>query len=169
MHASYQIIIQALWLAYIAHKHCILNLKLMQMQESIWICTHQMQSIKFMSLLPLLVCFSCPRIWSPSILQCCSLLIHVHICTLISLMYLSNLCPNKHIFTQISPPLSSMTIKGLIPYEICAIWRSRDTTWRFCHENLLWLDAKSWTWVDGWVLNLYFWWTHSSDWYWHHL
>ena len=74
-----------------------------------------------------------------------------------------------HIFVQISPPLSSMTIKGLIPYEICAMWRSMDTTWRFYHENLLWLDAKNWTWVDGWVLNLHFWWTPLIDWYWHHL
>ena len=32
------------------------------MQASTWICTNQMHSIKFMSLLPLLVCFSCPRI-----------------------------------------------------------------------------------------------------------
>ena len=61
-----------------------------------------------------------------------------------------------HIFVQISPPLSSMTIKGRRPYEICAMWRSMDTTWRFYHENLLWLDAKSWTWIDGWNLNLHF-------------
>ena len=32
------------------------------MQASTWICTNQMHSIKFMSLPPLLVCFSCPRI-----------------------------------------------------------------------------------------------------------
>ena len=32
------------------------------MQARTWICTYQMQTTKFMSLLPLLVCSSCPRI-----------------------------------------------------------------------------------------------------------
>ena len=140
-------------------------LKLMQMQASTWICTNQMQSTKFMSLLPLLVCSSSKNVDPP---QYCSLLIHVmSMLALSSPLYL--FVQIFHIFVQISPPLSSMTIKGPRPYEICAMWISMDTTWRFCHENLLWLDAKSWTWVDGWVLNLHFWRTLSIDWYWHHL
>ena len=35
------------------------------MHTSTWICTYQMQTTKFMSLLPLLVCFSCLRIFDP--------------------------------------------------------------------------------------------------------
>ena len=66
-----------------------------------------------------------------------------------------------HIFVQISPPLSSMTLKGPRPYEIWVMWILMDTARKFYHKNLLWLDAKSWTWVDGWVLNLHFWWTLS--------
>ena len=54
----------------------------MQMQASTWICTYQMQATKFMSLLPLLVCSSCPRILI--------LLIHVHDRTLISSSPLSS-------------------------------------------------------------------------------
>ena len=93
---------------------------------------------KFMSLLPLLVFFSCPRIWSISFLQCCSLFVHVpvqplllclnlsqsfHILSLliyppctISISRLSYLC-------TISPPLSSISIKGmlLIDAKVC-IW-----------------------------------------------
>ena len=57
-----------------------------------------------------------------------------------------------------------------------AMWRSMATTWgcTSCtyrvttwtplvgnHMKHLWFDTKSWTWVDGWVLNLHFWWTLS--------
>ena len=51
MHASYQIIIQVLQLAYITQA-CILNLKTYAMQASTWICTNQMQSIKVHELAP---------------------------------------------------------------------------------------------------------------------
>ena len=140
-------------------------LKLMQMQASIWICIYQMQTTKFMSLPPLLVCSSCPRMlillniapsWSMSCPCLHSYLPYIFVQTF-------------YIFVQISPSLSSMTIKGPTPYEICAMWRSMNTTWRLCHENLLWLDAKSWTRVDGWILNFHFWWTLPIDWNWHHL
>ena len=58
-----------------------------------------------------------------------------------------------------------------------AMWRSMATTWSCTsctcrvttwiplvgnHMKCLWFDTKSWTWVDGWVLNLHFWWTLSS-------
>ena len=166
MHASYQIINQVLWLAYITHKQCIYKfLKLLQMQASTWLCTYQIQTTKFMSLLPLLVCSSCPRMLillniAPSWSISCPCL-HSHLpYSFVQIFY---------IFVQISPPLSSMTIKGPTPYEICAMWRSMNTTWRLYHENLLWLDAKSWTRVDGWILIFHFWWTLPIQWNWHHL
>ena len=100
--------------------------------------------------------------------QYCALLIYVmSMLALSSPLYLFFL--TFHIFVQISPPLSSMTIKGPTPYEICAMWRSMNTTWRLYHENLLWIDAKSWTRVDDWILNFHFWWTLLIDWNWHHL
>jgi hypothetical protein len=45
MHASYQLIIQVLQLAYTTQA-CISNLKTYAMQASTWICTTQMHSIK---------------------------------------------------------------------------------------------------------------------------
>ena len=121
------------------------------MQASTWICTYQMQTTKFMSLLPLLVSSSCPRMLillniAPSWSMSCPCL-HSH------LPYI--FVQTFYIFVQISPLLSSMTIKGPTPYEICAMWRSMNTTWRLYHENLLWLDAKSWTrvMVEFWTFN----------------
>ena len=135
------------------------------MHASTWICTYQMQTTKFMSLLPLLVCFSCPRILI--------LLIHVHDRTLI-----------------LSPPLSSKDnsylCSFLSPFVINDHKRAK-TTWNLpcedqwlplevvpCtymvttwipivgnHMKRLWFDTKSWTWVDSWVLKLHFWWTLS--------
>ena len=51
MHASYQIIIQVLQLAYTTQA-CILNLKAYAMQASTWLCTFQMQLIKVHELAP---------------------------------------------------------------------------------------------------------------------
>ena len=83
-----------------------------------------------------------------------------------------------HIFVHFSPPLSSMTIKRAeatwnlpcedqwlplevvplvlvgLPLEVVPLVGN--------HMKRLWFDTKSWTWVDGWVLNLHFWWTLSS-------
>ena len=89
-----------------------------------WICTYQMQTTKFMSLLPLLVCSSFPRIlillniapldpcpWSHSHLPLC----HPRII---------------HIFVHFSPPLSSMTIKRA------------ETTWNLpCEDQWLPLEV----------------------------
>ena len=61
MHTSFHFINQILQLAYITQA-CILNLRTYAMQASTWICTFKCNQSKFMSLLPLLVCFSCPRI-----------------------------------------------------------------------------------------------------------
>ena len=74
-----------------------------------------------------------------------------------------------HIFVHSSPPLSSMTIKRA---ETTWNWPCEDQTSCICRVTTwiplvgnqmkrLWFDTKSWTWVDGWVLNLHFWWTLS--------
>ena len=69
----------------------------MQMQASAWICTYQMQTTKFMSLLPLLVCSSCPRILillniAPSWSMSCPCL-HSHLPYIFVQTFLY-LCPN---------------------------------------------------------------------------
>ena len=121
MLASYQIIIQVLQLA-CTTQACMLNLKAYAIMEaSTWICTYQMQTIKVHELAPptcVLLLFKnfdpftsfnvgpllclCPCPTSISFLQC--------------LPKLSYLC-------TISPPLSSISIKGvlLIDAKIC-IW-----------------------------------------------
>ena len=134
------------------------------MQASTWICTYQMQATKFMSLLPLLVCSSCPRILI--------LLIHVHDRTLISSPPLSSK-DNSYLCSFLSPFVINDHKKGRNHMKF-AMWRSMATTWSCTsctcrvttwiplvgnHMKRLWFDTKSWTWVDGWVLNLHFWWT----------
>ena len=75
---------------------------------------------KFMSLLPLLVCFSCPRIlihlFSSMLLPLCS-------CPCITSTSLSQSLPKLSYLCTISPPLSSISIKGvlLIDAKVC-IW-----------------------------------------------
>ena len=129
------------------------------MQASTWICIYQMQTTKFMSLLPLLVCSSCPRIL---ILLNMLLLIHVHDCTLISSPPLSSK-DNSYLCSFLSPFVINDHKKGRNHMKF-AMWRSMATTWIPLvgnHMKRLWFDTKSWTWVDGWVLNLHFWWTLS--------
>jgi len=136
------------------------------MQASTWICTYQMQATKFMSLLPLLVCSSCPRILI--------LLIHVHDRTLISSPPLSSK-DNSYLCSFLSPFVINDHKKGRSHMKF-SMWRSMATTWSCTsctcrittwiplvgnHMKRLWFDTKSWTWVDGWVLNLHFWWTLS--------
>ena len=78
--------------------------------------------------------------WSISILKCSSLFVHVQF-LLIPMMHL-------HIFVPTSPPLSSISIKGV-----------------------LLIDTKDCIGVDGWHLNLHFYghhrvleWHHYSPW-----
>ena len=101
----------------------------------------------FMSLLPLLVCFSCSRIlihlfflnvapsWSMSLFDL----------SFETYLLLSNL-PHDHIFVPTSPPLSSIFIKGMIPIK------SIDTNWK--GVNLI--VTKDCIGIDGWGLNLAF-------------
>ena len=134
MHASYQIIIQVLQLAYTTQA-CISNLKIYVMQASTWLCTYQMQPIKVHELAPptcvLLLSknFNLSSFFSvaPSLsMSMSNLYFFVSIspkafisylppCT-ISISKLSYLC-------TISPPLSSISIKGvlLIDAKVC-IW-----------------------------------------------
>ena len=69
-----------------------------------------------------------------------------------------------HIFVSfLSPFVINDHKKGRNDMKF-AMWRSMATTWIPLvgnHMKRLWFDTKSWTWVDGWVLNLHFWWTLS--------
>ena len=116
MHASYQIIIQVLQLAYTTQA-CISNLKTYAMQANTWICTYQMQSNKFMSLLPLLVCFSLSRIL---ILLNSSMLLPLCPCPCPTSTLSQSLPKLSYLYT-ISPPLSLIFIKGvlLIDAKVC--------------------------------------------------
>ena len=89
------------------------------MQASTWICTYQMQATKFMSLLPLLVCSSCPRILI--------LLIHVHDRTLISSPPLSSK-DNSYLCSFLSPFVINDHKKGRSHMKF-SMWRSMATTW----------------------------------------
>ena len=64
---------------------------------------------KFMSLLPLLVCFSCPRIL---ILLNSSMLLPLCPCPCPTSTSLSQFLPKLSYLCTISPPLSSISIKG---------------------------------------------------------
>ena len=157
MHASYQIIIQVLQLAYITQA-CILNLRTYAMQASTWICTCQMQSIKVHELAPPTCVLLLSKNFDPSLFfnvapplsmsmsnlyflsqsfPKLSYLISTP-CT-ISISKLSYLCTT-------SPPLSSISIKGV----------------------LLMMQRYAFG-VDGWGLNLSF--LMDITWLleWHHL
>ena len=94
---------------------------------------------RFMSLLPLLVCFSCSRILIHLFLQCCSLFVrvHVHVQTTKFPYFIS--------FVQISPPLSSISIKGMW-YQL----KSLDTNWK----SVQLIVTKDCTWGRWLRLNL---------------
>ena len=148
MHASYQIIIQVLQLAYTTQA-CILNLKAYAMQASTWICTYQMQSIKVHELAPptcvlllsknfdLSLFFNVAPFLSMSMsnLYFFELLYLISQPCTISISKLSYLC-------TISPPLSSISIKGVL-------------------FSLMQMYAFG---VDGWGLNLAFLWTSLDCW-----
>ena len=89
------------------------------MQASTWICTCQMQSIKVHELAPpTCVLLLSKKLWSISFLQCCSLFVHIHVQPLLLWPFISYLTPciisiSKLLYLcTISPPLSSISIKG---------------------------------------------------------
>ena len=119
MHASFHFISQILQLAYTTQA-CISNLKLMQCKQAHDYAHIKCNQSKFMSLLPLLVCFSCPRIlihlFSLMLLPLCPCPCPTSTSLSQSLLKLSYLC-------TISLPLSSISIKGvlLIDAKVC-VW-----------------------------------------------
>ena len=105
----------------------------------------------FMSLLPLLVCFSCSRIFIHLFLQCCSLLVHVHVQT--NFPYLSMFKPTSkptshisYLCTNFSPFVINLHKRYVIPIK------SLDTNWK--SVNLI--VTKDCIGIDGWGLNLAF-------------
>ena len=117
MHASFHFINQILQLAYTTQA-CILNLKTYAMQASTWICTYQMQSIKVHELAPPTCVVLLSKNFDPSstLLPFCPCLCPTSTSLSQSLPKLSYLC-------TISPPLPSISIKGvlLIDAKVC-IW-----------------------------------------------
>ena len=127
MHASYQIIIQVLQLAYTtqaciiefenlcnASKHMNMHIS-NAINQSSWACS------------PYLCASLVQEFWSISFLQCCSLFVHVQPLFLLYLISpivqsLPHSIKLSYLFT-ISPPLSSILIKGvlLIDAKVC-IW-----------------------------------------------
>ena len=95
-----------------ASKHMDMHISNATKQSS-WACS------------PYLCAFLVQEFWSFFILQCCSLFVHVQL-LLLPMMHL-------HIFVPTSPPLSSISIKGV-----------------------LLIDTKDCIGVDGWHLNLAF-------------
>ena len=73
--------------------------------------------------------------WSFSIPQCCSLFVHIHV----QIQLFPNASCIFHIFIPISPPLSSISIKGV--------------------HLLIQMVALG---IDGWGLNLAFFWTFPN-------
>ena len=136
MHDSFHFINQILQLAYTTQA-CILNLKPYAMQASTWLCIYQMQPVKVYELAPLLVCFSCPRIL---ILSHSSILLPLCPCPCPTSTSLSQSLTKLSYLCIISPPLSSISIKGvlLIDAKVC-IW-----------GRWLRLEYFLWTSLDYW-------------------
>ena len=134
MHASYQIIIQVLQLAYNTQV-CISNFKKMQCKQAHDYTHIKRNQSKFMSLLPLLVSFSCPRIL---ILLHSSMLLPLCPCPCPTSTSLSQSLPKLSYLCTISPPLSSISIKGvlLIDAKVC-IWGR----W-LKHESCIFMDTS---------------------------
>ena len=138
------------------------------MQASTWICTYQMQPIKFMSLLPLLVCFCCPRIL---ILLHSSMLLPLCPCltTTYSHDAFSYLCSNFSPFViNFHKRCASYWYKGLhwgrwLTLEFCIFYghhkcwndttcSSWDTSCRIFDLDTNWWGTSSY--VIAWVIHL---------------
>jgi hypothetical protein len=92
--------------------------------------------------LPTCVLLLSKNFLSFSILQCCSLFVHINV----QIQLLPNASCIFHVFVPISPPLSPIFIK-----------------------DVLLIDAKAYIGVDGWGLKLAFLWTLPHILEWHHL
>ena len=116
---------QILQLAYTTQA-CILNLKAYAMQASTWICTYQMQSIKVHELAPP----TCVLLLSKNFDPFTSFNVAPPLCPCPNSTSLSQSFPKLSYLCAISPPLSSIFIKGV-----------------------LLIDAKACIEVDSWGLN----------------
>jgi hypothetical protein len=169
MHASFHFINQILQLTYTTQAY-IFNLKLMQCKQAHDYAHIKCKTTKFMSLLFLLVCFSCPRqFWSISILQCCSLLVYVQLLLLPHDVF-SYLCSNFSPFViNFHKRCASYWYKGLHwgrwltlescffygHYQIC--WNNNtcspwDTSCKIFDLDTNWWDTSSY--VIAWVIHL---------------
>ena len=118
-----------LQLAYLTQA-CILNLRTYAMQASTWICTYQMQSIKVHELAPPTCVLLLSKNFDPSLFfnVAPSLSISMSNLYFFELLYLISppctisISKLSYLYT-ISPPLSSISIKGvfLIDAKVC-IW-----------------------------------------------
>ena len=146
MHASFHFINQILQLAYTTQA-CILNLTLMQMQASTRICIEQMQTTKFMSLLPLLVCFSCLRNYDPSLFSNVAPSLSIFMSNLLSFHILSLPLHNLSL-----PPIEAfISLYNLSPFVI-----------NF-HKRLLLIDAKVYIWGRWLMLESCIFYGHLHD------
>ena len=98
-------------------------------QSSSWACS------------PYLCASLVQEFWSSSILQCCSLLIHVHACTLISLI---SLCPN---ISYLCPNFSPFVIND---------HKRPNTIWNLCHVKINGYHLKIllWKYLVAWCKKL---------------
>ena len=130
MHASFHFINQILQLAYTTQA-CILNLNAYAMQASTWICTYQMQSIKVHELAPPTCVLLLFKNFDP--FTSFNVAPPLCLCPCPTSTSLSQSFPKLSYLCTICPPLSSISIKGV-----------------------LLIDAKGCIGVDGWHLNLVF-------------
>ena len=124
MHASYRFINQILQLTYNTQS-CILNLKTYVMQASTRICTYQMQSNTSSWACPPTCVLLLSKNFDPSPF--------FNVAPSLSMSNYFSPMMYFHIFVPTSPPLSSISIKGV-----------------------LLIDTKDCIGVDGWHLNLAF-------------
>ena len=119
-HASIQIINQVLLLAYNTQA-CIWNLKTYAMQASTWICTYQIQPIKVHELAPPTCVLLLFKNFDP--FTSFNVAPPLCLCPCPTSTSLSQSLPKLSYLCTISPPLSSISIKGvlLIDAKVC-IW-----------------------------------------------
>ena len=139
-----------------------IQFKTYAMQASIWICTYQMQQIKFMSSLSLLVCFSCPRI-----------LILLHSSMLLPLCPCPTTTSPHNVFTYLCSNFSPFVInfhkrcasnwyKGLhwgrwLTLESCIFYGQHHICWNDTSCRIIDLDTNWWgtsPYVIAWVIHL---------------
>ena len=113
------------------------------MQASTWICTYQMQPIKVSwACSPYLCASLVQEIWSFSILQCCSLFIHVHLLLLFHDAFIY-LCSNFSPFViNFHKRCASYWYKGLH----WGRWLTLESCIFYGHHHICWNDTTCSPW-----------------------